>query len=128
MKNLNQIRAQYALRAAANKEFKGEKGGQVVKKVPTMIRENGFIGALAFAMEKKGGYIEVFEEMLKHLRDPRVGAIRSDTVSNAGKLLEYVCEGDSSRLREVTAESMAYLSYLRRFATKGDSSDNNSNQ
>ena len=119
MKNLNQIRAQYALRAASNTAFSGKEGGQIVKKVPTMIRENGFIGALAFAIEKKGGYIKVFEEMLKHLRDPRVCAVHNSDVDSIEKLLTYVCKGDSGRLREVTAESMAYLSYLRRFAAGG---------
>ena len=128
MKNLNQIRAQYALRAASNTAFSGKEGGQIVKKVPTMIRENGFIGALAFAIEKKGGYIKVFEVMLEHMRKDEVGVIHGDGVSDADKLLKYVCEGDSACLRAVTAEAMAYLSYLRRFATKGNSSDNNSNR
>ena len=120
MKNLDQIRAQYAFDAATNKEFKGEDGGMVVKKIPTIIRENGFIGALAFALEKKKGYKKVFEEILCYLSDKRVGVIREANINSTENLLKYVCEGDSARLREVTAESMAYLSYLRRFATKGD--------
>ncbi len=121
MKNLDQIRAKNAYGASCNLQFKGENDGQVVKKIPTMIRENGFIGALAFAMEKQKGYIKVFDAILEHLRDPRVGAISDPTVDNSAKLMKYTCSGDASRLRDLTTESMAYLSYLRRFATKGES-------
>ena len=116
--NLEQYRAQLALSSADDIE-KGVGGGQAVaKKVPTMIRENGFLGALAFAVEKKSGnalknpaHASVFEAVRKYL----VG-IGMVTASDTDGLMKDMASESADKLRLVTAESIAYLNYLRRFA------------
>lgn len=120
MKNLDQIRAANALEAAKSNTFAGVNDGGIVKKIPTMIRENGFLGALAFACEKKGGdHGKVFEVILKHLKDPLVKVVDVPGTS-ADDLMAYAVNQSSAKLREITAESVAYLAYLRRFASKED--------
>ena len=116
--NLEQYRAQLALSSADDIE-KGVGGGQAVaKKVPTMIRENGFLGALAFAVEKNSGnalknpaHASVFEAVRKYLVG--VGMV---TASDTDGLMKDMSKESADKLRLVTAESIAYLNYLRRFA------------
>ena len=124
-KNLEQMRAQNALEASLEKKFKGANDGEVVKKVPTMIRENGLLGALAFAMEAKEGkagikltnpgHNDVFRAIIRHLAV--VGIIEREV--DMQTFVENLCESDATHLRAVTSEAMAYLHYLRRFASKG---------
>lgn len=126
MKNLDQIRASNALKATKEKTFSGKDGGEIAKKVPTIIRENGILGALAFALEKKGkkgeyavaGMKDVLDAIVEHLSDPRIQRLPA-SVKDAEMWLEYLVNDSSSdALREQTAEAMAYLSYFRRFAHK----------
>lgn len=114
MRNLEQIRAKNALEAASSiKPGPGEGDPQAVaKKVPTMIRENGILATAAFAKEGKVGIQSVLEAVKTHLK--RLGIM---PVNESG-LLEWLTSRNSSKLRAVTAETMAYLSYLRRFAGK----------
>lgn len=112
MKNLEQIRAAHALEASVTK-MGGKKGGEVVKKIPTMIRENGILGALAFSIESGGGYADCFAAILTHLR--MVKASRADSIDG---FLKELANADSAYMRRVTSEAMAYLNYLRRFADK----------
>lgn len=131
MKNLEQIRAANALQAAEDEIFKGKQGGEVAKKVPTMIRENGILATLAFACERKKGdgngegklsnpgHYKVFEAVTRHLGDPAVKKL--STTCKPEELLKFLTESKSAtsaRLRAITAETMAYLNYLRRFAGK----------
>lgn len=127
MRNFEQIRAANAFEAATSNQFKGKNGGaSVVKKVPTQIRENGFLGALAFAIEKNidntPGYKNVFEAIMKHLP-----SVNCDFGINCNGEIEDFFSGlstkrDADVLRAITSESMAYLNYLRRFAK--DSEEN----
>ncbi|QBG48948.1 type III-B CRISPR module-associated protein Cmr5 [Verrucomicrobia bacterium S94] len=123
MKNLDQIRAKNALYAAKTTRFSGTEGGGIIKKVPTMIRENGLLGALAFACEKKkdgtyknGDFHKVFEQILVHLQDERIGALKK-VGAHADDLLEHAVLISSAQLRVITDEAMAYLAFLRRFAS-----------
>ncbi|MCL1919752.1 MAG: type III-B CRISPR module-associated protein Cmr5 [Kiritimatiellaeota bacterium] len=107
MKNLEQIRAKNALAA---KIGTGKEGGEsVAKKVPTMIIENGFLGAYAFAIENGKGYLDVFNAVITHLTEIGLVPPGKGTVG-------HFCEMDANALRAVTAEAMAYLNYLRRLA------------
>jgi CRISPR/Cas system CMR-associated protein Cmr5 small subunit len=88
-----------------------------------MIRENGLIGALAFACEKKkdntyknGDYHKVFEQILEHLKDSRVDLVNSPG-RRADDLLAHAVQISSAQLRAVTDEAMAYLAFLRRFVS-----------
>lgn len=124
-KNLDQIRAANALAAATGTTFRGANDGEVVKKIPAMIRQNGILGALAFAQENdtKTGHADVFRAIVAHLRVLRR---LPDTVAAQGPLdgfMKHLCAADSAMLRAVTDEAMAYLNYLRRFAKKGQGHD-----
>ncbi len=111
--NLEQIRAKNALAACSNSTFGGKNNGEVVKKIPTMIRENGFLGALAFAIEKETGYTDVFQTIITHLKTLE---LVENNINNCNDLLKLLVERPHGRLRRVTEETMAYLNYLRRFA------------
>lgn len=117
LRNLEQIRAKNAYAARGSIE-KGKEGGRAVaKKVPTMIVSNGFIGALAFAIEDNGGYLTVFQEVIKHLHDAKLDCGIVATEPQA--FLDELCGKSADTLRAVTSEAMAYLNYLRRFAKPG---------
>ena len=108
--NLDQIRARNALAA---KIGAGTEGGEnVAEKIPVMIRDNGFIGAMAFAKEKGKGYADVFKAVISHLKD--VNRLHGMSPEFDAFLCD-LCEKDSAVLRSVTAEAMAFLNYLRRF-------------
>lgn len=121
LRNLEQLRAIHALKASKSeqKNYVGINNGEVVKKVPTMIRENGFLEALAFAIEKEAGYDSVFIAIMQHLvkvKKLTVGELEECKEQKpCEKFMAVLCKGDSSRLQVITAESMAYLNYLRRF-------------
>lgn len=117
MPNLEQIRAKNAY-AARESIGTGKEGGRAVaKKVPAMIIANGFIGALAFAIEDDGGYLDVFRAVIKHLHDAHLDCGMKAT--DPAKFLDELCGCDADTLRAITAEAMAYLNYLRRFAKPG---------
>ena len=115
MQNLDQIRAKNALAAANDNRFTGANDGDIVKKVPTMIMNNGILAAAAFANEDKGGYSDVFRVVIEHLKS--VNRLPGQNTELLGFINDLCCK-DSAVLRDVTAESIAYLSYLRRFAKK----------
>ena len=117
MRNLEQIRAQNAF-AAKDTIGTGAGGGRAVaKKVPAQIITNGFLGALAFAIEDNGGYLTVFNAIIKHLHDAKLDC--GITASDPSAFLDALSQKDAATLRAITAEAMAYLNYLRRFAKPG---------
>ncbi len=122
MKNLDQIRAANAIRHQ-NTVFPGAEGGEVVKKVPTMIRDNGMLAAAAFAAEPKGngnyknpGHKKVFDCIIEHLASNGVNSL--ERAMPLEDFIRFLVGGDSAVLRNITTESMEYLNYLRRFARK----------
>ena len=122
MKNLDQIRAKNALEAAHNKKFKGMNDGEVVKKVPAMIQQNGLLGALAFAIDKEKGYKDVLDASIEHYVSlPNVAKPASTDLEGFSK---WLCGQDSAQLRAVTTEVLAYLNYLRRYVKKEDGNEN----
>jgi len=126
-RNLEQIRARNALQAA-DSIGKGKEGGRAVaKKVPTQIVQNGFLGALAFAIESsnngqddKNGYGNTFKALQKHLKD--VGKDLGVCGGDLKSFLDGLCRKSADELRTVTDEAICYLNYLRRFA-KSDKDD-----
>ena len=114
MKNLEQIRAYNAITARG--KWAGVNDGEVVKKVPTLIRENGLLAAAAFAVDKKGGYQAVFDAIIAHLADKKIAKLANKM--SLEEFIQSVSNSDSSVLWAITSESLAYLNYLRRFAKK----------
>ena len=114
MQNLEQKRAAHAL-AWAPKIEEGCGGGDptgVVKKVPAMVISSGILSAMAFAKEKQHGYESVFLAFVNYSEE-----IYANDLTGA---LDELCQMSAGDLRRITAEFMAYLSYLRRFVTKKD--------
>lgn len=115
MKNYEQIRAKNALDAANRLDFGGQEGGDVVKKIPTLIIDNGLLATCAFAEDKGEGHKNVFKAIIEHLADKDIGLLESEM--KIEDFIRYLSnEVESDQLRQITAETMAYLNYLRRFA------------
>jgi len=133
MKNLDQIRAANAIHHK-DTVFPGAEGGEVVKKVPTLIRDNGMLAAAAFAAEPKGeegkyknpGHKKVFDCIIEHLASDGVEILKKKM--QLEDFIQYLAAGDSAMLRNITAESMAYLNYLRRFARKKEGGKHDCNE
>lgn len=118
MQNLNQIRARHVM---ALEKVCGKNGGEVVKKIPPRIMNNGLLAALAYSLdEKKEGWRTIFDAIARHLSSQEIKVVGA-SVRDTRSLLEYlVKEGTSSaKLREATAETMAWLDFARRLIQKG---------
>ena len=120
-RTLDQIRALNAYSAAGpGKTFDGKEGGEVAKKVPGLVVMHGLLGAMAFALsdKNKAGHRAVFEAVRKHLRDPAIDDPTVRGVESVESWFERLAEADSAQLRLTTAETLAYLTFFRRFAKK----------
>lgn len=123
--NLNIVRARNALNAARSDTFGGINGGDIAKKIPPLIMNNGLIAVLSFAVENKNkldssGYGKVFKAVIAHLKDKDIKILPPDSkILEVEDLLEYILNGDSTGLRRITLETMLWLEYFRRFAKKG---------
>ena len=112
MKNLEQIRAFNAIEASKKYKPKGENGGAVVKKVPTMIQQNGLLGAIAFALDDgNDGYRDVLQGAVDHYSQ-----LNQQVPKKLSEFVRWLVEQDSAMLRAITSEMLAYLNYYRRFA------------
>ena len=123
MQNLEQKRAAHALGHADIKG--GQEGGEVVKKIPPMIMNNGILAAMAFSCELKGkgdlkheGYNQVFRACIDHLVKNGGLEIPSEKAMDVRTFLNWVAGEDSTFLRAITSETLAYLAYLRRFVNR----------
>lgn len=119
-RNLAQIRGKNAFAAARGQAFPGREGGEVAKKVPALIVSDGLLATLAFAIDKGGGHAAVFRAVLAHLRDP---GIADPTAKGVGEgdlaaWFDALAGASAADLRRATAEALAYLAFLRRFAKR----------
>jgi CRISPR/Cas system CMR-associated protein Cmr5 small subunit len=115
---MEQIRAANALSKASTIKAGAGEGdpNAVCKKVPTLIINNGLLATAAFAKEGKEGIQSVINAIEAHLQHEEIA------IMPIGKsMMDWLSseQTDSSTLRRVTAESLAYLNYLRRFVQKG---------
>jgi CRISPR/Cas system CMR-associated protein Cmr5 small subunit len=115
MQNLDQIRAANALDAAARVNRKA------VTKLPAMIVNNGLLAAAAFAKDRSEELRDAMNAVAEHLADRRIGHLPEASRTTDALLGHLVGPGvGSDRLRLATSEALAYLSYLKRFANRGD--------
>lgn len=118
-RSYDQIRALHALEAARAETIRGRDDGKgVAKKVPALIIECGLLGALAFALEKGVGYKAVFEAVRTHLASADIADPTAMGTKDADEWFEKLAKAPASALRLATGETMAYLTYLRRFANQ----------
>jgi CRISPR-associated protein Cmr5 len=107
---LDQRRAAHAWQVA--NDLKGDKKqfGTQVKKLPTRIMAAGLGQALAFLEAKK--YAPELQQALANWIHERRPVKDGETK----RLVVRVIQGDADFLRFATAESLAYLAWLVRFA------------
>ncbi|SPE59700.1 conserved hypothetical protein [Verrucomicrobia bacterium] len=119
MRTLGQIRAANALRASHIKGMGlGQKGGNALSGFPMLIKTDGLLAALAFAVElnskaepKQEGARLIMDAVADHLA--KINICMSKT---ANDLVEELANAvDASQLRRATAEALAFLNYLKRF-------------
>jgi CRISPR/Cas system CMR-associated protein Cmr5 small subunit len=115
MQNLNQIRARHVLEFANIARVKGNHGGEVIKKIPPVIMNNGIMAALAYSMDKnQQAWRLVFDAISVHLSSKEISMIPEDR-NSAEMLLDYLAsEASSIMLRNVTAEAGEWLNFARR--------------
>ena len=117
MKNLEQIRAANALAYAnAGLSTRGQQGGNVLKKLPALVMGNGLLaaGAFAYAQKTDSGWRTCFDHIAKHLSHPEIGIAPGQ--DNLDKLMDFLSgKSDSQVLKLATEETLAWLSYARRF-------------
>ncbi len=121
MKNISQIRAANALKHA--KKFAGQAGGDVVKGFPMLILTNGLLAVGAMSLEKKStgelkqqGAYDILVAIADHLNSPGIAVTRA---KDARSMIEELVApaADAALLRRATEETLAFLSYLKRFAS-----------
>ena len=129
MKNLEQIRAAHALNFwhpadGQPPAGRGVNNGDVISKLPSLVVSNGLLPTTAFAKSKGGGHGELMTAVFRFLCHadrallpqpprPRQGEDELDTYI---RLLTDGEAATSMRLQLATAEALAYLGYLKRFA------------
>lgn len=122
MKNLEQIRAAHAL-TVSDKTTKAD-----VNKLPAMIIANGLLATTAFANErndkgvpKRPAMQAVMNGVAEHLASPQIGIVPG--AKDADSLIKLLSnendpQANSLRLQRAAAEALAFIGYVKRFATK----------
>jgi len=120
MKNLEQVRAAHALHQARNLNLKQKD----VAKLPPLILNNGLLATAAFALdEKRGPMLNAMNALADHLAERKlVGQVTIEggttRAPNTEEMLGDLAERpEALPLQRATAEALAYLSYLKRFAS-----------
>lgn len=124
MQNLEQIRARNAFNFSKEGAVSGDKGGEVIKKVAPLIQNHGLLATAAYSFTEKQGWQKVFDAIARHLADKDVAVAPNDKVRDRQTLLEFLTAKNttSETLKLATNETMAWLTYARRFVTKGEKS------
>jgi CRISPR/Cas system CMR-associated protein Cmr5 small subunit len=121
MQNLEQIRARNALRCAKDDGGRiiGPQGGEVIKKMPSLILNHGLLATAAYAYTQKEGWQLLFNHIARHLADKDIGIVAGSVAGHA-ELMEYLTGPDASSetLKLATAETLAWLGYARRFVQR----------
>lgn len=129
MQNLEQIRAKHALNfwhpaQGPSPTAAGANDGDVISKLPSLIMSNGLLPTAAFARSKGGGHERLMTEVFQFLSHadrnilPPPPTRRTQEVE-LDAYLRALTEGNdatSTRLQIATAEALAYLGFLKRFA------------
>jgi CRISPR type III-B/RAMP module-associated protein Cmr5 len=116
MKNLEQIRAANALKPDQKLDR------SAVNKLPAMILANGLLATAAFCNAEGGGGNR--KDMQKALDATAVHlanrGILANGVNSTLGMIQDLKEKDSHHLQIATAEALAFISYLKRFAQRKD--------
>ena len=129
MQNLEQIRAKHANAfwhpvQDQPPSARGVNHGDVISKLPSLIISNGLLPTLAFARSKGGGHEELMIAVFRFLSHDDRRLLPAPPLARQGeneldtyvRLLSEGRDASSARLQLATAEALAYLGYLKRFA------------
>lgn len=119
--NLDQVRARNALSALrGGATGRGVEDGDAISGFPALVVNNGLLATLSFCISKKdsGGYKQIGDAIAGHLADPAIRRVDAGCNTLTG-LRDSLTDNDSATLRLCTAEALAFLNYLKRFA-KGE--------
>jgi len=118
MENLEQIRARNALAKAEDAKAKKRQGeGDALSGYPSLIITNGLLATLAFSIEKEKQPQRIANAIAYHLANmPENENLVAPLPATAEGLRTKLTQSDSSHLKQCTAEALAFLSYLKRFA------------
>jgi CRISPR-associated protein Cmr5 len=99
-------------------EFDWKKGyGSLARKVPMLVLTNGLGQTLAFLKAKgKNDPADEHTVLFCHLSSWVLSQVASSTTASNGDLLQWVLQNDSAAYRRATIESLAFLTWLKRFA------------
>jgi CRISPR type III-B/RAMP module-associated protein Cmr5 len=109
------------LRREVEEDFGGAAGGDVVSKLPSLVIGNGLLATFAFAKAKGKGHEKLMVEVASHLATDGIGAMpdpgnRAIGDTELDPVIRTLTENDSVVLQRASAEALAYLGYLKRFA------------
>ncbi len=132
MQNLEQIRARNALACSLNcppeqaqrdaRKRQGE--GDALAGYPSLITNNGLLATVAFSVQKGDQMERIANAVAYHLSNLSDDQQRSNLLQgqpdNAHGLLTKLSAADSDALllQRCTAEALAFLAYLKRFAAQ----------
>ena len=88
----------------------------IVMKLPTLIITNGLGQTLAFLKSKGKGNDDKPEEKIYQDIDGWLSKNNNIKWNTKGELIERVTSLPGDRYRQVTAETLAFLSWMKRFA------------
>lgn len=116
MKNLEQIRAAHALKPAENLDR------SAINKLPALILTNGLLATAAFCEAESSAEGRIYmkramDATAQHLAE--CGLLATDKATTR-KLIDDLSLRDSHHLQRATAEALAFIAYLKRFAPKKD--------
>lgn len=124
-KTLDQIRVAVALKAKKGIGG-GADGGDKIKNYPTMIQNNGLLGALAFSTELKNNRPKNDAEYnmsqsvcdyLNELTEYNYSVTNGENIGKPESLIQFLVDCTPEQFRRINAEVMAFMNYLRRFAS-----------
>lgn len=123
-KTLDQIRVAVALKAKGEIS-RGSGGGDKIKNFPTMIQNNGLLGALAYASEGDGKKNPAEYSMaqkgicsyLNKLSENDYTVTENKNLTDPKALVEFLVECSPEQFRRINSEVLAFMNYFRRFAS-----------
>lgn len=125
MQNLEQIRARNVLAFAKAGYISGDKGGEVIKKIPPLILNHGLLATAAYSFTEREGWQLTFDAIARHLADPDVAVLPTNVTDRQSMMDELTKKTTTSDvLKNSTAETMAWLQYARRFVKKEERNNN----
>lgn len=113
MQNLDQIRAAAALKILPEGREHNFDRSDVVG-IPALILTNGLLSAAAYCCEEG----KETRKGMKHACEGIAGHLKERGIISSTSLIDDLSKKDSLTLQCATAEALAFLAYLKRFALK----------